>query len=184
MGFFATLRTMVNGTWLIAGDMNEIIQPSKVSNGSFLLSRSLLFNDAVDFCNFIDMPAVGDLFTWRKNTTNGGHVRKCLHKCMADMDWRIKFPHALVELLNHRYSDHNPLLISCHNTCSYKNMYFHFQVAWLSHPQYAQVVTQDSIKFNIGVFGNIFRKKQQTEGRLKSIHRQLDLCYSLDLVLF
>jgi len=134
--YFATLRTMVNGPWLIAGDMNEIIQPLEVSGRSFLLSRSLLFKDALDIHNFIDMPVVGGLFTWRKNTMNGGHVCKHLDRCTTNMVWHIKFPHMLVELLNRHCFDHNLLLISCHKAQS-KHKSFHLQEAWLSHPLYA-----------------------------------------------
>ena len=58
-----SLRSRVNGPWLIAGDMNEILQPSEVAGGNFLLARSNIFKDVVDSCNFIDMPTVGGPLT-------------------------------------------------------------------------------------------------------------------------
>jgi len=58
-----SLRSRMNEPWLIAGDMNEILQPSEVAGGNVLLARSNIFRDVVDSCNFIDMPTVGGPLT-------------------------------------------------------------------------------------------------------------------------
>lgn len=69
---------------------------------------------------------------------------------------------------------------------------FHFQAAWISHPDYTDLVKNtwlhshgtvnrkldkiqaESITFNERVFGNIFRRKRQLVARIKGVHRQLD----------
>lgn len=69
---------------------------------------------------------------------------------------------------------------------------FRFEAVWLTHPDYATVVEKawdkekgnlvealskvkdDSIVFNQEVFGNIFRRKQALERRLKGIQKSLE----------
>lgn len=67
------LRSHIGGPWVLIGDMNELLSSS---GGSFSPSRALLFSSMMANCGFIDMDAVGGLFTWRKNVTNGVHVRE------------------------------------------------------------------------------------------------------------
>jgi hypothetical protein len=96
--------------------------------------------------------------------------------------------------------DHNPLLISCHKLSSTKNKIFHIQAAWMSHPDYENLVDRtwlnsngnvvwkldevkkQSIIFNRDTFGNIFKRKRQLEARIKGVHIKLDVCPRSDLI--
>lgn len=156
------------------GDLNEVLKPTEVSGGGFSIARANLFGQMLDHWGFIDLHTVGGVFTWRKNVQRGGHVRKRLDRVVADIDWRLSFPHALVELLPLHGSDHNPLLMSCKKSQSNRVKLFHFQAAWLTHPEYEPLVKDSwceddgaiqvklgrvkerSILFNKHVFGNIF----------------------------
>ncbi|KAL3015474.1 hypothetical protein AAZX31_06G158200 [Glycine max] len=102
------------------------------------------------------------------------------------------FPHALLELLSMHNSDHNPLLLSCVKAKSKRVKSFHFQAAWMSHPDYAALVQhtwvstignvhrkldyiqKKSTKFNERVLGDIFKRNCQIEARIKGVHKQLD----------
>lgn len=187
------LRSHINVPWVLLGDWNEILHHSEVSGGSFYMSRAQRLANMMPSCGFMDLDIVGGFFTWRKNVIHGRHVRKRLDRCMADVDWRLMFQHALVEVLNHHNSDHNPLLLSCLKARSHKAKAFHFQAAWISHPLYETVVDTTwkstygdacvklsgirnaSIAFNKETFGNIFRNKHKIEGRIRGVHRQLDI---------
>lgn len=136
-------------------------------------------------CNLLDIQTIRGLFTWRKNVQRGGHIRKILDTCMADVDWQLLFPHALV---------------SCDKARSNRAKLFHFQAAWMSHPEYEAVVhntwshshgnamlkldkvRERSLIFNREVFGNIFKRKRHLEGRIKGVHRQLDISLSSALI--
>lgn len=159
-----------------------------------------MFSNMMSGCDLIDIDTIGDFFTWRKNIQLGGHVRKKLDRCLADVDWRIAFPHALVEVLPCHDSDHNPLFLSYMKSKTKKANSFHFQAAWISHPAYESLVKHSwqesdgnailkldgvqrkSIIFNRVVFGNIFKSKRILEGRIKGVHRQLDIHPSYDLI--
>lgn len=119
---------------------------------------------------------------------------------IADIDWQLAFPHAIVEVLPPHASDHNPMLLSCTKYKSKHAKLFHFQVAWITHPDYEALVyntwsqtagdaiaklgsvSMHSITFNRDTFGNIFKKKRRLEARIKGIHTQLDLYPSSDLI--
>lgn len=59
-----------------------------------------------------------------------------LDHCLVDANWRFSFPHAFVEVLPPHNFDHNPLLLSCLKDRSVRSRQFHFQAAWIFHPQY------------------------------------------------
>lgn len=196
----ASLQNDVQGPWTVLGDFNEILNFSEVSGGSFSISRDNLLANMMSDCNLMDLDIVGGHFTWRKNIQNGGHIRKKLDRVLAGIDWRLAFPHALVELLPSHGSDHNPLLMSCKKSPSIKAIFFHFQAAWIDHPEYGNLVenawnqtdgniiaklckVQDkSLIFNKEIFGNLFKRKRQLEARIKGVHIQLDSCASSDLI--
>jgi hypothetical protein len=169
------LRNIITAPWLMIGDFNEIRSAYEVTCGSFNLSRANLFNDMINHCILLDVDTKGSFFTWRRSTHTRTHIRKRLDKCMMVVDWRLAFPHALVEILSPHNSDHNPLLLTCSKYRSIKSNMFHFQAAWISHPDYeplvdnswknsagsaaiklSQVRTQ-STTFNRETFGNIFK---------------------------
>lgn len=72
------------------------------------------------------------------------------------------------------------------------NKPFRFEAAWMEHPQYHQVVAEawskgtpwlsaslnhvqeDSIAFNINVFGNIFKRKRMVAARIASTQQRLE----------
>lgn len=181
------------------GDFNDILASNEVRGGSFSLCKASLFANMVDSCNMIDI--YGDEegnFTQRKNIQNGIHVRKKLDRCLSNSDWRLSFPYALVEILPTYNSNYNPILMSYLKAKSKKSL-FHFQKAWISLPEYSNLVDStwkgsagniyhklDKIKsnskdFNEKVFGNIFCKKRQLEARLKGAHKELDFAYDRQL---
>lgn len=195
------LRPQVQGPRLILGDFNEILFSTEVSGGSFNPTRASLLAQMMSTCSFLDIHTVGGMFTWRKNVQLAGHVRKCLDRAVADVDWHLAFPHAIVEVLPQHGSDHNPLLLSCIKNRSKSAKMFHFQAAWMTHPDYDILVRnswnqsngefsakldnvrQNSITFNKDTFGNIFKKKRQLEARIKGVHLQLDTCPTHALII-
>lgn len=195
-----TLRRSIAGPWVLIGDLNEIASSNEVSGGNFLPSRAHLMYSMMDDCDFMDLHTIGGLFTWRKNVQRGVHVRKKLDRCMADVDWRLSFPHALVEVLHQHNSDHNPLLLSCVKASSKKSKLFHFQAAWIKHPDYENVVAttwtnsygdastkllhvrDQSLVFNKHVFGNVFKNKRILEARIRGVHRELDYWPTSDMI--
>ncbi|KAH1226218.1 hypothetical protein GmHk_11G032938 [Glycine max] len=97
----------------------------------------------MNYCCLLDFEAKGGCFTWRKNIQNGGQVRKKPDRVMANSDWCLSFPHALVELLPMNKSDHNHLLLSCK-----KAKPLNFQVMRMSHIDYHALVKKTWREFS------------------------------------
>jgi hypothetical protein len=98
--YLRNLRSLIHGPWILFGDFNEVLLSSEVSGGHFNLNRASLLANLMNDCNLLDIHTVGGLYTWRKNVQFGMHVRKRLDRVIADVDWQIAFPHALVEVLS------------------------------------------------------------------------------------
>lgn len=130
-------------------------------------------------------------------------LSKRLDRAVGDINWRMDFPDAFVDILHRIHSDHCPLLIHCGApTQRSQNRPFKFMAAWVDHPDFAPLVNnawrqseesiqvklarvrQDAVDFNQNVFGNIFRRKRRIEARLKGVQRELNKNITSDLVQF
>lgn len=138
--YLEQLRNQLPGPWLILCDFNETLYSTEVSGGQFSQTRAAHLAQLMSRCDLLDIHCVGGLFTWRKNVQLAGHIRKKMDRVVADIDWQLTFPHAIVEVLPQHGSDHNALLLSCTKFKSKRAKLFHFQAAWMSHPDYELLV--------------------------------------------
>ncbi|RZB57861.1 hypothetical protein D0Y65_046496 [Glycine soja] len=190
-----------DGTWIALGDLNEVLSVSKTMGSSFSYSRATTFSNCINVFDLMDINTMGGCFTWRRHTNNGSRIRKKLDCCLANSGWSIMFPHVLGEIFPTHGSYHNSILVSFLKPKSKKFKVFHYQTTWVSHLDYAPlvantwvniacstlnklgVVKDESIKFNVDIFGNIFRWKCHIETRLSGVHKILDNAYFSDLVM-
>lgn len=108
--YFTHLNSTIKGPWVILGDLNEVISPSKVQGVTFSISRASLLINALDTCNIDGLDLVGGRGVLPgEEAFRVGLIRKKLDRFMANLEWRILFSHALVELLPPINSDHNPI---------------------------------------------------------------------------
>lgn len=195
-------RSATVNPWMLLGDFNEILLPSEVRGGFFPQNRALKFSDMMERCGLMDLGSTGGKFTWFRKVEGSRAVSKLLDRAIADYEWRTSFSEAFVENLLRQYSDHSPLLLRCKGEVAPKySRNFHFQAAWLNHSDYKSVVQlawekgihsvsnkldsvrKDSLTFNSEVFGNIFWKKRTLEARLRGIHKTLETCDILGLLI-
>ncbi|XP_057432951.1 uncharacterized protein LOC130725777 [Lotus japonicus] len=189
--------------WLLLGDFNEILFPSEVRGGDFLPNRAAMFASVLDTCQLVDLGAVGRRFTWFRKANDRLILSKRLDRALGDMEWKVAFPDAVVDVLNRVHSDHCPILLQCGSPQTLAhNRPFRFLAAWADHPDFAAVVDnawrsgeecitsklervrEASTVFNKEVFGNIFRRKRHVEARLRGVQRELDRRVTSDMVLF
>ncbi|KAK3230036.1 hypothetical protein Dsin_001917 [Dipteronia sinensis] len=72
----------------------------------------LVFRQAVDDCDLIDLSCYGPTFT-RNNKRDGmNNVQERLDWILADHQWADKFPHARLDHMGFYSSDHRPLLLT------------------------------------------------------------------------
>ncbi|KAM5573208.1 hypothetical protein ABKV19_012976, partial [Rosa sericea] len=178
-------------SWLIAGDCNELISDADKQGGRAVLDGGS-FANWVDRNHMIDMGYIGADFTWR-GIRNGEEILERLDRGLCNISWRHEFPYALVQHVARLKSDNCPIFI---NLCSAQTPSptlkpFRFEAMWLNHSEFGEFSRQNwsleelSIsskvdlftsavkKWNVEVFGNIFRKKRRLIARLAGIQKVL-----------
>lgn len=196
--YLTNLNNTITSPWILIGDFNETTLPSDQRGGVFNHTRAALFSNFMNDCNLLDLTTIGGRFTWHRNQNGLRILSKKLDRGMANIDWRLSFPEAFVEVLYRLHSDHHPLLLRFGGLpLARGSRPFRFEAAWIDHDDYADLVTrawhssnhntvaalnkvrENSIIFNHDVFGNIFQKKKHIENRLRGIHRYLERVDSL-----
>lgn len=109
--YLTNISHTINNPWMLIGDFNETLIPSDQRGGIFNHNRAALFYNFMNNCNLLDLTTTGGRFTWHRNRNGIRIISKKLDRGMANVDWRISFPEAFVEVLCRLHSDHNPLLL-------------------------------------------------------------------------
>ncbi|CAJ2670486.1 unnamed protein product [Trifolium pratense] len=191
--YLTTLSHGINGPWMLIGDFNETLLPSDQRGGTFSPSRAAIFSKFLENCNLLDLTTTGGRFTWHRNTQGTRSLSKKLDRGISNVEWRLAFPEAFVDILCRFHSDHNPIFLRFGGLPLARGPRpFRFEAAWIDHDDYSsvverawcysnhnpvtalQLVRDNSIKFNHEVFGNIFQKKKHIEARLKGIQKYLE----------
>ena len=182
-----TINQHINSPWMLIGDFDETLFPSDQRGGIFNRNRAITFSTFLDNCNLLNLTTIGGSFTWHCNNNGLCILSKKLDRGLANVAWRLAFPEAFVEVLCRLHSDHNPLLLRFGGLPINRGIRpFRFEATWIDHEDYADLVDRawrssnhnitsalgkvrdQSIIFNLAVFGNIFRRKnkggKQAEG--------------------
>jgi len=196
--YLINLNSTITNPWILIGDFNETTLPSDQRRGIFNHTRASLFSTFMNDCDLLDLTTIGGRFTWYCNHNGLLILSKKLDRGIANINWRLSFPEAFVEVLYRLHSDHNPLLLRFGGLPLARGPRpFRFEAAWIDHEDYADLVTrawnssnhntivalnkvrENSISFNHDVFGNIFQKKKHIENHLRGIHKYLEMVDSL-----
>lgn len=199
--YLIDLSTTISGAWTLIGDFNEILLPCEQKGCHFSMSTADLFSDVLQQCGLFHLHTTGGKFTWHRHCVGYHHMAKRLDRGIANLDWRLVFPEAFVEVLCILHSNHNPLLLRVGGLPQVRGSRpFRFEAAWITHQDYQSIVhgawrentgspveslanvREKSIIFNKEVFGDIFRRKRAIEVRLNGIQKTLERVDSLALI--
>uniref|UniRef100_A0A2N9H5A8 CCHC-type domain-containing protein n=1 Tax=Fagus sylvatica TaxID=28930 RepID=A0A2N9H5A8_FAGSY len=178
-----------NLPWVMLGDFNNILSCDEKWGGNRPSnSRMSEFKNCLNACNMIDLGFSGPKFTWSNCHDVSSLIMERLDRALANPDWRILFPEAIVTHLTKTHSDHCPFLLTlCPIIPHVLPRPFRFENIWLSHSDFLSIVDQAwavpapnlSVTFNtfaslVSVwnkreFGNIFKKKNRILARLNGI---------------
>lgn len=178
-----------SSAWAILGDFNSILYDHEKVGGSARSSwrDSARFNEVINEVGLIDAGFQGPPFTWLK-----GSLMERLDQMLINSEWRLRFQLAVVHHLPPLKSDHRPLLVKFQREPQPNRFRrpFRFNAGWLSHEDFPSFLAknwdqgedwsgkmqhlQESLrKWNVEVFGNIFKKKKELLRRLRGIDRSL-----------
>ncbi|XP_043816056.1 uncharacterized protein LOC110623174 [Manihot esculenta] len=152
-----------------------------------LFELYLVFRQALEDINLVQIPTVGSFFTWEKGRESNNLGREKLDRALATEDWARKFTNVVCLVVHVSRSDHKPLVI---NTTPKDNRgdrrRFRFDNAWLCDEGLAEVVKGawvNSIPYNLlmkrddlvsalSLWGR--SRNREFWQKKKTIHRLLD----------
>jgi len=101
----------ITGSWMLIGDFNETVLPSDQIGGIFQNNKATQFSNFMENCNLFDITTTVARFTWHRNHNGIRILSKKLDRGLANVEWRISFPEAFVEVFCRFHLDHNLLLL-------------------------------------------------------------------------
>lgn len=111
--------------------------------GEFNMNWVKHFIGMLDYCSLEGLGFSGSKFTWAKMCRNDQFFQQRHDRIVANLDWIIKFPDAMVLHLPRIKSDHCYLLISLNgNFHEYTIIPFKLETMWLDHPKFKNMVAK------------------------------------------
>ncbi|KAG8375096.1 hypothetical protein BUALT_Bualt10G0064800 [Buddleja alternifolia] len=129
-----TKKTKVDPVVLI-GDFNAIVSQSEKKGGrSFASSSSNPFLNDLNNLNLLDLGFTGNPFTWSNRRGGDANIQLRLDRAVANPDWSLLYPYAIVHHLPAIKSDHCPLLLHTIPETRGKFFPFRFEDMWTRDP--------------------------------------------------
>ena len=72
------------------------------------------FRNTLLHYGLIDLGYWGNMFTWRNGRPGDAFVQEHLDRACTTLDWRERFPQAVVNHLQVSYSNHDPIFLTIH----------------------------------------------------------------------
>ncbi|RYR37677.1 hypothetical protein Ahy_A09g042548 [Arachis hypogaea] len=127
--------------WCLLGDFNAILHDHERQGGSSkgFSGACNEFQNCVSDSSLIDLAFIGWPFTWKI-----GNLVDRLDRGLSNLNWQLKFPEAYLKHLLLLKSDHSPicLKIAADPSPNRGRRPFRFLAAWLSHPNFNELVHQ------------------------------------------
>ena len=134
-------HAVVNLSWLLMGDFNEILYPFEKEGGNPRpLHFMQNFRNVIADCNLSDCGFIGEKFTWHR-----GGIRESLDRALANDAWKNRFGEAILQNLDYGQSDHRPILMCVEAEVQPTVVgpsVLRFEAHWLKEPKFQQVVEE------------------------------------------
>lgn len=106
------INRRVNGTWMVAGDFNDLSSFSEKEGGVPHEARKVLsFREMMDDCGLRNRATKGVAFTWWNKRSDAHSIRERIDRVMINVDWLETFPMSIVNQLPLVGFDHAPLVL-------------------------------------------------------------------------
>ncbi|XP_019168955.1 PREDICTED: uncharacterized protein LOC109164864 [Ipomoea nil] len=194
-----TVGNTLQAPWILLGDLNDIASDGEQWGSDSICSSAVQrFVDALDSCGLFELEAAGSRFTWCRHVGNRVVQMRKLDRVLWNMSAQARFPEGKSIVLPRLHSDHHPVLFLdvAGNPPDRDTRPFRFEAAWLGREDYKKLwedtvksfegglevfipaITEKSKLWNREVFGNIFQRKKQLEGRIRGVQQSPNFAVS------
>ncbi|XP_019173717.1 PREDICTED: uncharacterized protein LOC109169292 [Ipomoea nil] len=143
---------------------------------------------------------MGSRFTWMRGLNSESFKGARLDRALSNIQWRMRFPNAMIHHLPIVGSDHSPLLLNTAGNLEInKPSHFRYNLAWSTHPSFLSVIkdnwncatdldynkrrmTEVLPRWNKEIFGNVFQRKRRLLSRIEGTQRGISLNARSDLI--
>ncbi|XP_074315441.1 uncharacterized protein LOC141651640 [Silene latifolia] len=73
--------------WVVCGDFNCVLSPSERLGGHTTEEEINDFQAYIDYCSFIDCPAIGSFYTWNNKQDPSTRVYSRLDRVLVNQEW-------------------------------------------------------------------------------------------------
>nr|XP_011459346.1 PREDICTED: uncharacterized protein LOC105349933 isoform X1 [Fragaria vesca subsp. vesca] len=193
------LRPSNDEPWLVVGDFNIIASLDEKLGGNQVITNFMLnFVTFLNNANLTSLNASGVPFTWTNKHKDDTLIYERLDRACVNANFLNKFPNANLENLSIIGSDHGPICLTMRQKQTRKGNGFKFEAIWLAHEGFRPLVNglwkqnlendpflnflaicnqfKSQVKvWNKNVYGNLFKKIEDLNGRSNDIQQQLML---------
>ncbi|CAI9094893.1 OLC1v1030723C1 [Oldenlandia corymbosa var. corymbosa] len=191
-------RNNMGAPWMVCRDFN-VIRSLEEYSGVSVQDHSAIedFNMCIQACNLLEIPTVGEDFTWG-GTRQTGWVSKKLDRVLFSDEWLDFFQVNSIENLSRTSSDHSPMFHMFGLQGVSKPRVFRFQQMWLQRSEFLSVVKENweqpidgfgmiafSLKlrrrkiklkeWNKSCFGDVFANLKEAEAKVQHLENLHDL---------
>ena len=156
----------LNGT-LVNSDCINYSKAAAVTRYSFDFRRMVLRT------GLIDLGYRGTKFTWVKKSKDGPCLKRArLDRALANVDWRLNWPNAVVYHLQAVALDHNPIMLDSVGGRTFTRPTFKYEMMWERDPRLFWVVKNAwDIQRHTDLMVNMHRKLKHTRKKLAEWNR-------------
>ncbi|XP_028771173.1 uncharacterized protein LOC114728426 [Neltuma alba] len=176
---------IIDSTWMVLSDFNAFLNPDDKVGGARPENNMMVpFRSCIDDCGLLEVPVVGDRFTWERN-----EIKERLDWVFRNFDWEVSHPHMKVHYNLCFKCDHRVIVVSDCGESRRNSIsrFFKYQAAWCLKQDFPDIVNaswenknwlqgcesfkNSAIEWNDKVVGSVAVKKKELLRRLEGIDK-------------
>ncbi|XP_074271538.1 uncharacterized protein LOC141595469 [Silene latifolia] len=134
------MRSVVQGPWIIMGDFNNVLAMCERIGSEVTIAEMRGFQECVDMCGVVDIPAQGSFFMWNNKHEVGAMVFSRIDRAMVNDEWLLQYPDAITTFHPEGLYDHCPCTMNMTGVVARKKGSFKYYNMWGKDPGFLRII--------------------------------------------
>ncbi|XP_074283590.1 uncharacterized protein LOC141608133 [Silene latifolia] len=136
------MSCLVDGPWVVLGDFNNVLAMNERIGSEVTVAELKGFQDCVDSCGLMDIPAQGAFFTWTNKHEVGSMVFSRIDRAMITDGWLDRYPDTLTTFHPEGIFDHCPCTMVLRPSVDKRRSNFKYFDMWGQADGFISIVTK------------------------------------------